>query len=246
MTFLEACRAFKQFAASPCHITVLFEGEEETGSPSLPAFLAENAKELKADVALVCDTGMWDRSTPAITIALRGIAAEEVVLTVGDLALHSGLYGGLAVNPIHVLTKILSELHDYNGAVAIPSFYDGVEVLPRSSRTSGTSSDFYGGAFLREVGLTTPAGERDRSPLEILCSRPTCEVNGIIGGYTGEGTKTVLPARASAKITFRLVGKQNPERIPRSFPRFRHVAPAAGRESGIPRTWRQPGHPTRR
>jgi acetylornithine deacetylase/succinyl-diaminopimelate desuccinylase-like protein len=220
MTFLEACRAFKQFGGPPCHITVLFEGEEETGSPSLPAFLAENAKELKADVALVCDTGMWDRSTPAITIALRGIAADEVVLTGANRDLHSGLYGGLAVNPIHVLSKILSELHDDAGAVAIPNFYDGVEEIPQELADQWHELNFDGGAFLREVGLTTPAGERDRSPLEILWSRPTCEVNGIVGGYTGEGTKTVLPARASAKLTFRLVGKQNPERILEGFRAF--------------------------
>ena len=220
MTFLEACRAFKQFGAPPCHITVLFEGEEETGSPSLPAFLAENAKELKADVALVCDTGMWDRSTPAITIALRGIAAEEVILTGANRDLHSGLYGGLAVNPIHVLAKILSELHDDTGAVAIPGFYDGVEEIPQELADQWHELNFDGGAFLREVGLTTPAGERDRSPLDILWSRPTCEVNGIVGGYTGEGTKTVLPAKASAKITFRLVGKQNPERVLEAFRAF--------------------------
>src|SRR5580704_9034423 len=130
MTFLEACRAFKQFGAPPCHITALFEGEEETGSPSLPAFLAENAKELKADVALVCDTVMWDRATPAITVALGGIVGKEVILTGANRDLHSGLYGGLAVNPIHVLAKILSELHDDTGAVAIPGFYDGVEEIP--------------------------------------------------------------------------------------------------------------------
>ncbi len=220
MTFLEACRAFKQFGGPPCHVTVLFEGEEETGSPSLPAFLSDNAKELKADVALVCDTGMWDRSTPAITIALRGIAAEEVIVTGANRDLHSGLYGGLAVNPIHVLSKILSELHDDAGAVAIPSFYDGVEELPQELADQWHELNFDGGAFLREVGLTTPAGERDRSPLEILWSRPTCEVNGIVGGYIGEGTKTVLPARASAKLTFRLVGKQNPERILEAFRAF--------------------------
>ena len=220
MTFLEACRAFRQFGAPPCHIIVLFEGEEETGSPSLPTFLAENAKELKADVALVCDTGMWDRSTPAITIALRGIAAEEVILTGANRDLHSGLYGGLAVNPIHVLARILSEMHDEAGAVAIPSFYDGVEEIPQELADQWHELKFDGAAFLREVGLTTPAGERDRSPLETLWSRPTCEVNGIVGGYTGEGTKTVLPAKASAKITFRLVGKQNPERILEAFRAF--------------------------
>lgn len=220
MTFLEACRAFKQFGAPPCHITALFEGEEETGSPSLPAFLAENAKELKADVALVCDTGMWDRATPAITVALRGIVGEEVILTGANRDLHSGLYGGLAVNPIHVLSKILGELHDDTSAVAIPSFYDGVEELPQEIADQWHELNFDSVAFLRDVGLTTPAGERDRSPLESLWSRPTCEVNGIVGGYTGDGTKTVLPAKASAKITCRLVSKQNPERIAEAFRAF--------------------------
>ena len=220
MTFLEACRAFKQFGAPPCHITVLFEGEEETGSPSLPAFLSENAKELKADIALVCDTGMWDRSTPAITVALRGIVGEEVILTGANRDLHSGLYGGLAVNPIHVLSKILGELHDDTGAVAIPGFYDGVEELPQEIADQWHELNFDSAAFLRDVGLTTSAGERDRSPLESLWSRPTCEVNGIVGGYTGEGTKTVLPAKASAKITCRLVSKQNPERIAEAFRAF--------------------------
>jgi acetylornithine deacetylase/succinyl-diaminopimelate desuccinylase-like protein len=220
MTFLEACRAFKRFGGPPCHITTLFEGEEETGSLSLPAFLAENAKELKADVALVCDTGMWDRATPAITVALRGIVGEEVILTGANRDLHSGLYGGLAVNPIHVLSKILGELHDDTGAVAIPGFYDGVEEVPQEISDQWHELNFDSAGFLREVGLTTPAGERDRSPLEILWSRPTCEVNGIFGGYTGEGTKTVLPAKASAKITCRLVSKQNPERISESFRAF--------------------------
>jgi acetylornithine deacetylase/succinyl-diaminopimelate desuccinylase-like protein len=220
MTFLEACRAFKQFGGLPCHVTALFEGEEETGSPSLPEFLAENAKELKADVALVCDTGMWNRSTPAITVALRGIVSEEVILTGANRDLHSGLYGGLAVNPIHVLSKILGELHDDTGSVAIPGFYDGVEELPQEIADQWHELNFDSAAFLREVGLTTPAGERDRPPLESLWSRPTCEVNGIVGGYTGEGTKTVLPAKASAKITCRLVGKQNPERIGESVRAF--------------------------
>jgi acetylornithine deacetylase/succinyl-diaminopimelate desuccinylase-like protein len=220
MTFLEACRAFKQFGGPPCHITALFEGEEETGSHSLPSFLADNAKELRADIALICDTGMWDRSTPAITIALRGIVGLEVVLTGANRDLHSGIYGGLAVNPIHVLSKILGELHDDSGAVAIPGFYDGVEEPPQEIADQWQELNFDAAGFLRDVGLTTSAGERDRSPLEILWSRPTCEVNGIVGGYTGEGTKTVLPAKASAKITCRLVGKQNPERIAEAFRAF--------------------------
>jgi acetylornithine deacetylase/succinyl-diaminopimelate desuccinylase-like protein len=220
MTFLEACRAFRQFGGPPCHVTALFEGEEETGSPSLPAFLANNGKELKADVALVCDTGMWNRSTPAITTSLRGLVADEVVLTGANRDLHSGLYGGMAVNPIHVLARILGALHDENGAVALPGFYDGVEDVPQEVLDQWNALEFDALAFLREIGLTTPAGERDRTPLEQLWSRPTCEVNGIVGGYTGEGFKTVLPAKASAKVSFRLVGKQNPERVVQAFRAF--------------------------
>jgi acetylornithine deacetylase/succinyl-diaminopimelate desuccinylase-like protein len=220
MTFLEACRSFQKFGGPPCTITVLFEGEEETGSPSLPAFLAEHAKTLKADVALVCDTGMWNPTTPAITTALRGIVADEVILTGASRDLHSGVYGGLAANPIHALARILGELHDAEGAVALPSFYDGVEELPEEIKQQWDQLDFDAAAFLGDVGLTTPAGERDRTPLEQVWSRPTCEVNGIVGGYTGDGLKTVLPAKASAKVSFRLVGKQSPEKIVQSFRAF--------------------------
>ena len=220
MTFLEACRAFRQFGGPPCHVTALFEGEEETGSPSLAAFLAENAKELTADIALVCDTGMWDRSTPAITISLRGIVGEEVVLTGANRDLHSGIYGGMAVNPIHVLSRILGALHDDSGAVALPGFYDGVEEVPQEILDQWNALNFDAAASLGDVGLTTPAGERDRTPLEQLWSRPTCDVNGIVGGYAGEGFKTVLPGKASAKVSFRLVGKQNPERVTQAFRAF--------------------------
>jgi acetylornithine deacetylase/succinyl-diaminopimelate desuccinylase-like protein len=220
MTFFEACRAFKAFGGPPCQVTVLIEGEEETGSPSLPAFLAQNAKALKADIALVCDTGMWDRETPAITTALRGLVGEEVILTGANRDLHSGLYGGAAVNPIHALSSILAALHDAKGTVALPGFYDGVEELPEEIAEQWNALGFDAAAFLGGVGLTMPAGERDRTPLEQLWSRPTCDVNGVVGGYTGEGFKTVLPAKASAKVSFRLVGKQNPERIAQSFRSF--------------------------
>jgi acetylornithine deacetylase/succinyl-diaminopimelate desuccinylase-like protein len=220
MTFLEACRAFKKFGGPPCAVTVLVEGEEETGSPSLPAFLARHERTLKADVALVCDTGMWGPSTPAITTALRGIVTAEVILRGANRDLHSGVYGGAAVNPIHVLCRIVGDLHNTNGAVALPGFYDDVEELPDEIRKQWTELDFDPAAFLGAVGLTTPAGERDRTPLEQLWSRPTCEVNGIVGGYTGEGTKTVLPAEARAKVSFRLVGKQSPERVVQSFRSF--------------------------
>jgi len=220
MTFVEACRAFRQHGGLPCNVTLLFEGEEETGSPSLPDFLASHAKALKADLLLVCDTNMWDVKTPAITTMLRGLVMEEVVLTAASRDLHSGLYGGAAINPIRVLTRILADLHDAQGAVTLPGFYDGVEELPQEVAKQWRDLDFDDAKFLGDVGLSVLAGEKGRSALEMIWSRPTCDVNGIFGGYTGEGAKTVLPAQASAKVSFRLVGKQNPERIAQAFRAF--------------------------
>ncbi|HMN72400.1 MAG TPA: M20/M25/M40 family metallo-hydrolase [Rhodoblastus sp.] len=220
MTFVEACRAFVGTGGLPCDVTIMLEGEEETGSPSLPAFLAENKKELSADLALVCDTGMWDRTTPAITTMLRGLVLEEVTIRAANRDLHSGLYGGAAVNPIHVLAKIIADLHDAQGRVTLPNFYDGVEDLPEDIAKQWRALDFDEHAFLGEVGLSIPAGEKDRSVLEQIWARPTMDVNGIWGGYTGKGSKTVLPAQASAKFSFRLVGKQNPGAIAESFRSF--------------------------
>ena len=134
--------------------------------------------------------------------------------------LHSGLYGGPAINPIRVLAKILGELHDENGAVTVPGFYDGVEELPEEIAAQWRDLEFDATKFLADVGLSVPAGEAGRSVLEMMWSRPTCEFNGIVGGYTGEGAKTVLPAEASAKVSFRLVGRQDPARIQQSFRAF--------------------------
>jgi acetylornithine deacetylase/succinyl-diaminopimelate desuccinylase-like protein len=220
MTFIEACRAFKETGGLPCHITFFLEGEEETGSPSLPAFLAENAAELKADMALVCDTGMWDRETPAITIMLRGLVLEEVVIHAASRDLHSGIFGGAAVNPIHVLAKIIAGLHDEKGRVALPGFYNGVSELPAEIAEQWRELRFRGSDFLGAVGLSVPAGEQGRDILEMVWSRPTCDVNGILGGYTGKGSKTVLPAQASAKFSFRLVGSQDPDKIAETFRAF--------------------------
>ena len=220
MTFIEACRAFRETGGLPCHITFFLEGEEETGSPSLPAFLAENAAELKADLALVCDTGMWDRETPAITIMLRGLVLEEVVIHAASRDLHSGIFGGAAVNPIHVLAKIIAGLHDEKGRVAMPGFYNGVSELPEEIAEQWRELRFRGSDFLGGVGLSVPAGEQGRDILEMVWSRPTCDVNGILGGYTGKGSKTVLPAQASAKFSFRLVGSQDPDKIAETFRAF--------------------------
>jgi acetylornithine deacetylase/succinyl-diaminopimelate desuccinylase-like protein len=220
MTFVEACRAFVETGGMPCDVTFLFEGEEETGSPSLPAFLAANGPELSADIALVCDTNMWNRQTPAITAMLRGLLLEEIVIHAADRDLHSGMFGGPAINPIRVLAKIVADLHEASGRVALPGFYDGVDDPPEEIVEQWRALNFDESAFLSAVGLSHPAGEADRSVLEQIWARPTCDVNGIVGGYTGAGSKTVLPAQASAKISFRLVSRQDPDRIRDAFRAF--------------------------
>ncbi len=221
LTFVEACRAWIAVAGKlPVPVTVLFEGEEESGSPSLVPFLKANAEELSHDVALICDTGMWDRETPAITGSLRGLVGEEIVVTAANKDLHSGLFGGAARNPNHVLAKILADLHDENGRVTIPGFYDGVPETPAEILRQWEGLNFTAADFLGGVGLKLPAGESDRSVLEQLWARPTAEVNGMIGGYTGAGFKTVIPSKASAKVSFRLVGDQDPEAVRAAFRAF--------------------------
>ncbi|MEM7546140.1 MAG: M20/M25/M40 family metallo-hydrolase [Pseudomonadota bacterium] len=214
MTFIEACRAWKAATGTlPANLTLFFEGEEESGSPSLIPFLKENAAELKADLALVCDTGMWDEETPAISTMLRGGVAEEVIIKGASRDLHSGMYGGPAANPIRVLTKILASLHDDQGRVTLPGFYEGVPPLDPAMKAQWDTLGFSAADFLGEVGLSTPAGEVDHNALEQIWSRPTLEMCGITGGYGGEGFKTVLPAEARAKIGCRLVGTQDPDAI---------------------------------
>jgi acetylornithine deacetylase/succinyl-diaminopimelate desuccinylase-like protein len=218
MTFVEACRAWIAVEGRlPCRITFFLEGEEESGSPSLVPFLKAHAEEVRADLALICDTGLFDDETPAITTMLRGLLGEEITITGPDKDLHSGMYGGAAINPIRVLARIIARLHDDRGRITVPGFYDGVPELPDEIATQWDALGFDAGTFLGGVGLSKPAGETDRSALEMIWSRPTCEVNGIWGGYTGDGFKTVLPAQAHAKISFRLVGTQDPLEIRESF-----------------------------
>jgi len=218
MTFLEACRAWKQVNGTlPGRISFIFEGEEESGSPSLVPFIKENADELRADIALICDTGLVGQNTPAIVTMLRGLLGEEIVITGPDKDLHSGMYGGPAINPVRVLARIIADLHDDTGRITVPGFYDGVPELPQAVRDQWEGLDYDGRELLDDVGLSTPAGEQGRSLLEMVWSRPTCEVNGILGGYTGDGFKTVLPSKASAKISFRLVGTQDPFKIREAF-----------------------------
>lgn len=221
MLFVEACRAYKKVNGQlPCRVTILFEGEEESGSPSLKPFLDANRDELKADFALVCDTGMWDGETPAITASLRGLVGEEITVRAANRDLHSGQYGGAAANPIRILAKILADVHDDTGRVTIPGFYDGVEETPsqilKSWETLGETAE----TMLGPIGLSELAGEKGRSAVELVWARPTAEFNGISGGYTGKGFKTVIAAEASAKVSFRLVHKQDPKKIRAAFRKF--------------------------
>ena len=218
MTFLEALRAWIAIHGTlPCRLTIFLEGEEESGSPSLVPFLQDNAAELKADIALICDTGLFDGTAPAIVTMLRGLLGEEITLRAAARDLHSGMYGGLAQNPIRVLTRILAGMHDDTNRVTIPGFYDDVDELPEAIRSQWQNLAFDHARFLGDVGLSAPSGEVDRTPLEMIWSRPTAEVNGIWGGYTGDGFKTVLPGEAHAKISFRLVSRQDPDKLRVAF-----------------------------
>ncbi|WP_262027502.1 M20/M25/M40 family metallo-hydrolase [Microvirga sp. Mcv34] len=221
LTFVEACRAWKAVTGSlPITITFLVEGAEEDGSKFLPEFIEANKAELKADVALVCDTGMWDQETPAITSSLRGMVYEEVIVRCADRDLHSGTFGGAARNPIHVLSKIIAAIHDDNGRITIPDFYEGVSETPTQLLEQWKGLNLTEEEFLGQVGLKHSAGEKGRMLIEQIQSRPTCDVNGIIGGYTGEGTKTVIASEARCKVSFRLVGDQDPAKISESFQAF--------------------------
>lgn len=215
MTFVEALRAWNVAGGAPVDVTVLLEGEEEAGGEGLSAFLKRpEARELLAgEAVLICDTSMWGVDRPAITTRLRGMVGGELIVRGPSIDLHSGQYGGAAANPLHVLSTILGDLHDAEGRVTLDGFYDGVREPSPEVAASWDALGFDASAFLGEVGLSRPAGEADRSALEQIWSRPTAEVNGVVGGYTGDGFKTVIPAEARAKISFRLVPGQDPDAI---------------------------------
>ncbi len=212
MTWLEALRAWHEVhGALPVRVSVFLEGEEESGSPSLEGFLEAHAGELRADVCVVSDTGMWDIDTPAISTMLRGLLYLELKLTGPARDLHSGIYGGAVPNPLNVLCRVLGQLHDEAGRIQVPGFYD--QVLELEETPQWAALPFDEADFLGSAGIETPVGEAGRTTLERVWSRPTCDINGLWGGYTAPGAKTVIPAQASAKLSFRLVPDQDPGRV---------------------------------
>ena len=219
--WLAAFRAWHDATGSmPVRITCLIEGEEEIGSPNLEDFLVANAAELKADIAIISDTGMWDIDTPALTTSLRGMVYMEVTLRAAVRDLHSGMFGGSALNPINALTTALGQIRDKAGKIQIPGFYDGVADVSPEQAASWEKLHFDEHSFLGDIGLSVPAGEIDRTALERLWTRPTADINGIWGGYQGAGSKTVIASEASAKISFRLVPGQDPAKIADGFKQF--------------------------
>jgi len=211
---VKAVEAFKETeGAPPVNIKCIFEGEEEIGSPNLEPFVLAHANLLAADVAVISDSHMLDENTPAIAYALRGLVYIEVAATGPDHDLHSGIYGGAVLNPINALCRMIAKLQDKDGHVTIPGFYDCVRPLDAEERAELTKVPFDREEWLKEAGVKTDWGETGYTIVERTTARPTLDVNGIWGGYTGAGSKTVLPSQAFAKISMRLAPNQDPARV---------------------------------
>jgi acetylornithine deacetylase/succinyl-diaminopimelate desuccinylase-like protein len=213
----------------------MIEGEEEVGSPNLAVFVRENKSKLKADIILVSDTGMLANDTPSITTGLRGLSYVEVEVTGPNRDLHSGLYGGCVANPINVLTQMIASLHDENMRITIPGFYDKVVELSNEDRAEMAKAPFSELAYREALDIQSTHGEKGYSTMERGTIRPTLDVNGIWGGYTGEGAKTVIAAKAFAKISMRLVPDQDPIEITSLFQKhFESIAPLSVRVKVTP------------
>ena len=210
----------------PCNVKFMIEGEEEVGSENLGLFLKENAQKLSNDVILISDTGMISKDTPSITTGLRGLSYVEVEVTGPNRDLHSGIYGGAVANPINILSKMIASLHDENNRINIPGFYDKVQELTAEERAAMAKAPFSLDAYKEALGIDTVYGEKGYTTNERNAIRPTLDVNGIWGGYTGEGAKTVIASKASAKISMRLVPNQDPHEITKLFQtHFKRIAP---------------------
>ncbi|MEK9499997.1 dipeptidase [Gemmatimonadota bacterium DH-20] len=211
----------------PVNVVVVAEGEEEVGSPNLLPFVEEMADRLACDAVVISDSAMFEEGLPSLLFSLRGLAYLEVRVRTASGDLHSGAYGGAVANPAAALSRMIATLHDDHGRIAIPGFYDAVKEWDSATRDAIRALPFDEDRFRSGVGATDLPGEAGYSTLERLWIRPTCEVNGLLSGYTGQGAKTVLPAEAMAKISFRLVPDQDPARVGRLLEEhLRRVTPA--------------------
>ncbi|MEM9023651.1 MAG: dipeptidase, partial [Bacteroidota bacterium] len=219
----------------PCNVKFMIEGEEEVGSENLGVFVRENQEKLAADVILISDTSILSNDTPSISVGLRGLTYVEVEVTGPDRDLHSGVYGGAVGNPINILAEMIASLRDENNHVTIPGFYDDVEELSTELRAEMAKAPFDEAAYTADLNVGAIHGEKGYSAPELTSIRPTLDVNGIWGGYIGEGAKTVLPSKAYAKISMRLVPHQSSEKILELFTRhFEAIAPASVKVKVIP------------
>lgn len=210
-----------------CNVKMMIEGEEEVGSDNLGKFLEDNKEKLKADIVLVSDTSMISLENPSLETGLRGLAYMEVEVTGPNRDLHSGVYGGAVANPINILCKMIASMHDENNHITIPGFYDKVQELSASEREALNSAPFDLEEYKKDLDISDVRGEKGYTTMERTGIRPTLDVNGIWGGYTGEGAKTVLPSKAYAKISMRLVPNQGSHEISELFTKhFESIAPA--------------------
>lgn len=222
-------KAFEAMVASgelACNVKFMIEGEEEVGSSNLAIFVKENKEKLKADVILVSDTGILSNDTPSITTGLRGLSYVEVEVTGPNRDLHSGLYGGAVANPVNILCQMIASLHDENNHITIPGFYDKVDELSRDERDEMGRAPFSHEKYCEALDIADTHGEKGYTTMERASIRPTLDVNGIWGGYTGEGAKTVIASKAYAKISMRLVPSQVSDEITELFQKhFESIAP---------------------
>ena len=217
---IKAVEAMIAKDALPCNVKFMVEGEEEVGSKNLHGFVAANRERLACDVVLVSDTSIMANDTPSITVSLRGLAYMEVFVTGPNRDLHSGAYGGAVANPVNILCDMIAKLHDEQRRITIPGFYDDVTELTAAQRRELNEAPFDEAAYKAELDVAALLGEAGYTPLEHIGIRLTLDVNGIVGGYIGEGAKTVLPAKASAKISMRLVPNQDPDKIAELFTKY--------------------------
>lgn len=229
--FFMHVKAFEVMAKTntlACNVKMMIEGEEEVGSDNLGIFLEDNKEKLKADIVLVSDTSMLSLETPSIETGLRGLSYVEVEVTGPNRDLHSGVYGGAVGNPINVLCQMIASLHDENNHITIPGFYEKVLELSADERTAINSAPFDLDEYKKDLNINDVRGEKGYTTVERTGIRPTLDVNGIWGGYTGEGAKTVLPSKAYAKISMRLVPNQSSHEITEMFQKhFENIAPAS-------------------